>query len=304
MTRAARGADRRRTAKPPPDRATSRFTTSDGTALHVVDTGPRDAGTTVVLLHGWTLDHSSWNRVADALPGRVLRYDHRGHGASAPAAPGTATIERLARDLAELLADRVPTGRVVLAGHSMGGMTIMALAETHPELLDRVAGVALVATSCGGLAQISLGLPERVAALVARGEKVVNRRIAALRGPVLLRRPRLVRPALRWLLFGARPDRADVTATAETVARCHPAALVAFRESLSEHERREALAALAPVPSVVLAGGADRLTPVPHAAVIADELPRTRLVVLPGAGHMLPLERPAEVATRIARLLR
>jgi pimeloyl-ACP methyl ester carboxylesterase len=287
-----------------PHRVGSRFTTSDGTALHVVDTGPRDAETTVVLLHGWTLDHTSWDRVAGALPGRVLRYDHRGHGASAPAPPGTATIERLARDLAELLADRVPTGRVVLAGHSMGGMTIMALAETHPVLLERVAGVALVATSCGGLAQVSLGLPERVAALVARGEKVVNRRIAALRGPVLLRRPRVVRPGLRWLLFGTRPGRADVAATADAVARCHPASLVAFRESLSEHERREALAALAPVPSVVLAGAADRLTPVPHAAVIADELPGTELVVLPGAGHMLPLERPAEVATRIARLLR
>ncbi len=286
-----------------PREADHRFTTSDGTALHVVDTGPRDAGATTVLLHGWTLDHTSWDPVAAGLPGRVLRYDHRGHGGSAPAPAGTATIERCADDLAELIAARVPTGRIVLAGHSMGGMTIMALAEQHPSLLDRVAGVVLVATSSGELAEATLGLPGPVGRAFVAGEKAVNRRIARLRRAELLKRTEVARPGLRWLLFGKRPSWRHVALTAAMVGRCHPASMVGFRGSLDEHDRRQALAALAGIPAVVLAGAEDRLTPLRHARVLADELPHAELVIYLGAGHMLPLERAEEVTAHLSALL-
>ncbi|WP_425458456.1 alpha/beta fold hydrolase, partial [Amycolatopsis rhizosphaerae] len=136
-----------------------RFLTGDGTALHVRATGPEDAPVTLVLAHAWTQDHTEWDPVLPLLPpqARVLRYDHRGHGGSAPARPGTATVAQLADDLAELIAERVPSGRVVLAGHSMGGMTVMALAERHPELVRlRVAGVALIATSCSDMDRLTL----------------------------------------------------------------------------------------------------------------------------------------------------
>ncbi|MFD1148607.1 alpha/beta fold hydrolase [Saccharothrix hoggarensis] len=280
-----------------------RFVTSDGTALHVVDTGPVDAALTSVLLHGWTLDHTSWDLVAAGLPGRVLRYDHRGHGRSAPAPVGTATIERCADDLAELIAARVPTGRIVLAGHSMGGMTIMALAEQHPSLLDRVAGVALVATSSGELAGSTLGLPGAAGRAFLAGEKLVNRRIARFRRPELLKRTEVARPGLRWLLFGRRPSWRHVALTAAMVGRCHPVSMVGFRDSLNDHDRRKALAELAGVPSVVLAGTEDRLTPLRHARVLADELPHAELTIYPGAGHMLPLERAGEVAAHVRALL-
>ncbi|MEU4740582.1 alpha/beta hydrolase [Actinosynnema sp. NPDC023658] len=286
-----------------PARVDPRFVTSDGTALHVVDTGPPDAGVTTVLLHGWTLDHTSWDAVASALPGRVLRYDHRGHGRSAPAPVGTATIERCADDLAELLADRVPTGRIVLVGHSMGGMTVMALAEQHPSLLDRVAGVVLVATSSGELAGSTLGLPGPLGRAFVAGEKALNRRIARLRRAELLKRPGPALPGLRWMLFGKRPSWRDVTATAAMVGRCHPVSMVGFRGSLDEHDRRKALAVLADVPTVVLAGAEDRLTPLRHARVLADELPHAELVIHLGAGHMLPLERAREVTAHITALL-
>lgn len=285
-----------------------RFVTADGTALHVRDTGGGEP--TVVLIHGWTLDHTSWDRVAAALPGaagrpvRVLRHDHRGHGGSAPAPAGSATVAKVADDLAELLAARVPRGPVVLVGHSMGGMAIMAMAERHPDLLaERVAGVALVATSSGGLADVTFGLPRWAARAIARGERRVNRRLATLDRAALLRRPGVARPGLRWLLFGTRPRRADVLATAAQVGRCHPASLAGFRESINGHERRAALAALRGIRTVVLAGGADRLTAVSHARVIAAELPDAEFVVFPGAGHMLPLERADEVAAHVARLL-
>ncbi|HEY1571237.1 MAG TPA: alpha/beta hydrolase [Pseudonocardiaceae bacterium] len=283
--------------------ARHRFVTSDGTALHVEESG---AGrVTVVLAHGWTLDNTSWDRVAAALTGvRVLRYDHRGHGGSAPARSGTASVAQAADDLAELIVARVPDGPVVLVGHSMGGMAAMALAERHPELFaERIAAVGLVATSAGDLDKLTLGLPDWLGRRVAAMERRVNGRIARRSGGALLRRPGVAVPGLRWLLFGSGAARADVLATAAQVGRCHPRSMVEFRASLNEHERRAALAALREVPVVVLAGGVDRLTPVAHARAIAAELPSAELVVFPGAGHMLPYERDTDVAAHLTRLV-
>jgi pimeloyl-ACP methyl ester carboxylesterase len=288
-----------------------RFVTADGTVLHVRDAGQRQPGDpTLVLVHGWTLDHTSWDRVVTALtttvgrPIRVLRFDHRGHGGSAPAPAGTATVAQAADDLAELIADRVPDGPIVLVGHSMGGMAVMALAQRHPELVRaRIAAVGLVATSSGGLSGATLGLPNRVAGLVRRIERRVNRRLARLRRPVLLPKPALARPGLRWLLFGTGPLRADVAATAEQVGRCHPASMVAFRQSIDEHERTDVLAGLRGLPVVLLAGSVDRLTPLAHARVIAGELADAEFVTYPRAGHMLPYERATEVAAHVATLI-
>jgi pimeloyl-ACP methyl ester carboxylesterase len=287
--------------------ARHRFVTSDGTALHVVEEGVPDAEQTLVLVHGWTLDHTSWDPVVAALadtPVRIVRYDHRGHGGSAPAPDGTATVEQAADDLAELLTDRV-RGRVVLVGHSMGGMTLMALAQRHPALFtDRAAAVGLIATSCGGMSELTLGLPDWLAKRVAAVERRMNSRIARHRRKALLTRPKLALPALRWLLFGSGARKADVLATAVQVGRCHPASMAGFRRSIDEHERRETLAALRDLPVVVLAGGADRLTPLPHARAIAAELPAAELVIYPAAGHMLTYERDQDVAMRLAGLVK
>lgn len=295
------------------DFADGRFVTSDNTVLRVRESvvdGYRPTDPTVVLVHGWTLDLTAWERVVPLLcgrvrrPVRVLRYDHRGHGRSTAAAAGTATLAQAADDLRELISALVPQGPVVLAGHSMGGMVIMALAEQHPELVaERVAAIALVATSSGGLSDLTFGLPRWLAARVASLERRFNRQLAARRRPALFARSRLARAGLRWLLFGDHPARADIAVTAAQVGRCDPASMVGFRDSLSGHERREALAVLRGKPAVVLAGGADRLLPVPHAKVIADELPDADFVVFPRAGHILALERDHEVAERIARLV-
>jgi pimeloyl-ACP methyl ester carboxylesterase len=284
--------------------AGDRFVTSDGVSLFVRESGPADAPVTLVLAHGWTLDHSSWDRMADALPSsRIVRYDHRGHGLSDPAPAGTATVAQAADDLAAVLAARVPSGRVVLAGHSMGGMAIMALAERHPALFaSRIAGVAFVATSSGGLDRITFGLPPWAASRAAAVEQRLNRRISRSHG-ISAGRSRVGRAGLRWLLFGSRARPADVLATGTQVSRCDPASMVGFRASLSEHSRRSALAALSSLPVVVLAGGVDRLTSLPHARVIAAALPSASFVVYPGAGHMLPYERDVDVAGHVASLL-
>jgi pimeloyl-ACP methyl ester carboxylesterase len=279
---------------------------ADGVPLHVEVDGPQDAPVTVVLVHGWTLDRRTWGPVARSLAGgpspvRLVRPDHRGHGRSAAVDPATMTIDQLADDLAEVVAATAPDGPLVLAGHSMGGMTLMALAERHPDVVARAGGIALVATASGGLAERPFGLAPPAAAVYRR----VQRRIAATSG--WSRRehfgdPRLIAPAMRWLLLGDRPSAEARRITCEMVGACRPLTVSGFQATLEAHERDAALAAFAEIPTTVLVGTRDRLTPVRAARRIADALPSAGLTIFPGAGHMLPLERAAGVATRIAAL--
>ncbi|MDI2030071.1 alpha/beta hydrolase [Saccharopolyspora sp. TS4A08] len=289
--------------------AAAEFTTSDGARLRLIDEGPADAPVTAVFVHGWTLSKHTWDRVAAGLPAaagrnvRTLRFDLRGHGGSAPAVAGEATIRRCADDLAELLAERVPEGPIVLAGHSMGGMTIMALAEQHPEIFDRVRGVALVATSSGNLAAPSFGLPKPGADVFNAGERLLRRYLAGAKGGKVSPASGWLRPGVRWLLFGKDPKSDDVAATASWLAGCHPVNMAGYRESLAVHERLDALERLRGIPTLIFAGGSDRLTPQDHAERIAEALPDARYYLYPGAGHMLPLERTDEITTRLAGLL-
>lgn len=279
---------------------------ADGVALNVETDGPRDAPITVVLAHGWTLDARTWGPVTRSLtggtPARVVRFDHRGHGRSAAVDPSTMTLEQLADDMAAVIAAAAPLGPLVLGGHSMGGMTIMALAERHPQILERVAGVAFVATASGGLAGHSMGLPPRAAAAFQAAE----RRMYATPGWATRRSlgsPRLLGPGLRWLLLGACPGPEAARITIESVAACRPLTVSGFRPTLEAHERDAVLPAFAQIPTVVLVGSKDRLTPVRLSRRILSALPSAALSVFPGSGHMLPVERVAGVAGRIGALV-
>lgn len=284
--------------------------TEDGVRLHVEECGAADAPVTVVLGHGWTLDQRTWRHQVAALPdvtggaARVVAYDHRGHGGSGATTVERATIAQLADDLAAVVAQCAPSGPVVLAGHSIGGMTIMALAERHPGLFaSRVSGVAFVATSSGRLDRRQH--PPR--GPMTRGiwwvEDAWTRRIAR-RGAIPAVPGALLRPALSWLLFGRGPQRDAVRLTAAQLTACPAVTYHAFRASLSSHDRLAALAAFRDVPVVVLAGTRDQLCPLSHSRTIAAALPDADLVVFPGAGHMLPLERPTEVTAALAALTR
>jgi pimeloyl-ACP methyl ester carboxylesterase len=129
---------------------------SDGAVIHVEvdepDAGADPAAPTVVLVHGFALNLDCWHFQRRALRGRhrVVLYDQRSHGRS-PRAEANETIDQLGKDLASVVT-QVTRGPVVLVGHSMGGMSVIAFAQDHPRLfLDRVVGVALVATTAGGL---------------------------------------------------------------------------------------------------------------------------------------------------------
>ena len=125
-------------------------------------TASTDAPLTVVFSHGFTARLAEWELQRAALRdrARLVLWDQRGHGRSGWTKLTAATIDRTGRDLGEVLDAVAPTGPVVLAGHSMGGMSILALARQRPELFgDRVVGVFLLATSAGGLVETGvLGL--------------------------------------------------------------------------------------------------------------------------------------------------
>jgi pimeloyl-ACP methyl ester carboxylesterase len=233
-------------------------------------------------------------------------FDLRGHGRSDASARHATTLAWLADDLAAVLRERVPHGRAVLVGHSMGGMTIMEYADRHADdFAARVAGVVLVATSAEGTAHTTYGLGPALARLIRRMEQT-GASVLARSGP--WRPHRTVMPVLlpgvRWLGFGdvAEPD--AVRLTADMIGSASLGAIGGFRPGIDAHSLVEALARMRTVPGAVLVGSRDRLTPQPCAETIAAALPNAERVVCPEAGHMLPLERPEVVTDAIARVCR
>lgn len=282
-----------------------RIVTRDGVSLAVEHGGRADAETTVVLVHGWAQDRRTWDRVVELLPAsvRYVRYDLCGHGESDP--PEMTTIDRLADDLAEVVAAFAPTGGLVLAGHSMGGMTIMAMADRYPDLVrDRVRGVVFVSTACADMGRLTLGLRGVAGTVAHRIERAVATALVRYRPQRLPLGRRAAMLGARWLVFGRRPRRADVASVADQLFRAHPASVGAFQNEISLHDRTAALSVLRRTSGVVLAGTADRLCSVRHARAIVGELEAARLVLCPGAGHMLPQERAREVAGEIVALCR
>ncbi|PSL57261.1 pimeloyl-ACP methyl ester carboxylesterase [Saccharothrix carnea] len=280
--------------------ATERLRLEDGTELNVARSGPPDAELTVVLAHGYALDHRSWHRVVAALPAsvQVIAYDHRGHGTSSPADKDSATIERLGDDLGELVERLVPEGRVVLAGHSMGGMAAMAMAERRPRLYrQRVAGVVFVSTAATDLAETSLAWPKALGKLVRELERAFGPLVRAVREKI--------EPAktagLRWWLFGDEPRQEDVDLTADMVWSHWPETIALFRPAVDRYDREAALTVAGERPVIAIVGDEDRLVPESNAKALAAVV-GGESVVVEDAGHMLPLEAPAEVAARIMEL--
>lgn len=280
---------------------------ADGVPLYVEEAG--DGRRTVILVHGYVVDRRCWHYQWRDLraEARLVRFDQRGHGRSGRGDPALATIDQLGRDLRSVLEAVAPSGPVVLVGHSMGGMSILALADADPELFGpRVVAVGLISTSTGRLGEGVLGLP----ALVSRVLRVVTPRVASVvqRRPEVFERGRHLSADVAFLLtrrysFGTGGSPALVAFVEQMVDGVRVDAMTEFVLTLVEHEKLGALRALRDVPTLVLVGDRDRQTPPDHSRAIAAELPRARLVVLPGAGHMVLLEQPAAVTGQLRELL-
>jgi pimeloyl-ACP methyl ester carboxylesterase len=247
---------------------------------------------------------------------RVVAYDHRGHGRSDAAPVGTTRIPQLAEDLVAVLDNVVGDGPVVYAGHSMGGMTLMALADERPDLFgSRIAAAALVSTSSGQISSRAFGLPARfdgAAAVVApramnlAGLRMERRELrrAAQNAVRVERAAWLRRPAVRQLVFGKKVDPAEVDILMADLAATPGRSFSGFFEAISQHDLGHALRVLDGIPVEIMHGTRDRLLPPRHGNRLAQLLPSARLWMYPGAGHMLMQERPRDVTHRLASLVR
>ncbi|MEV4740055.1 alpha/beta hydrolase [Streptomyces sp. NPDC049555] len=270
---------------------------------------------TVVFSHGYCLGQDSWHFQRAALREagvRAVFWDQRSHGRSGRAPAATpVSIDLLGRDLKAVVDAAAPEGPLVLVGHSMGGMTTMALAAQYPELIaERVVGAAFVGTSSGRLSDVTYGLP-------ATGMNVLRRTVLPGAFKLMSVQTELVEKGrratadllagiIRRYSFGSPKDVDPAVARfCERLIEATPVDVVAaFYPAFGEHDKLAALAAFEDVPVLVLAGEKDLITPASHSETIAEALPDAAdLVVVPGAGHLVMLERPELVRTHVAALL-
>ncbi|MER5636880.1 alpha/beta fold hydrolase [Kitasatospora sp. NPDC002227] len=286
---------------PPTPAETYRIRSADGHWIFAEAHGPEGAPL-VVLAHGWTCSTRFWAPVIRQLVPdyRVVAYDQRGHGGSdlPPTQAGYSTA-KLADDLEAVLQHVVPAGeRAVLAGHSMGGMTIMAAAD-RAEVSLRTAAAVLVSTGAGDLLAELAVVPPFVRGQGAR--RVLGKLLLQSRMP-LGRVNNISSAALKYATMGPDSSPARVRVTAEVVHACPVATRYRWSQVLGTLDEYHQLPRLT-APTSVIVGTHDRLTPPVHARRIVAALPDSQgLLELAGVGHMSPLERPAEVAAEIHRL--
>ncbi|HEY5882785.1 MAG TPA: alpha/beta hydrolase, partial [Nakamurella sp.] len=306
--------------------------TRDGVALHVEEVGPADAPLTVIFAHGWTLRLGSWHyqRLAltgpgfGALPGaeptarksrrtaatrpaaRLVFYDHRSHGKSTRAPEGHSTMDFLAADLRSVIDTAAPTGPVVLVGHSMGGMAIFALAAQDPDLFaERIAGVGLVCTGATYLKPSDLSK-----LLIAGGNPLVKvLKEVGSRYPAIFERGRASNRDAVWMLTRSLGfSRKDVSGALvdyldEMVSSTPVEVIAEFLPALFAHDQTEAIPALAGIPTMIIAGDQDRMTPLDRSRRIAEVLPDAEIVVAEGSGHMMMMEDPIVTNDALRTLL-
>ncbi|MCP5029331.1 MAG: alpha/beta hydrolase [Actinomycetia bacterium] len=284
---ALRGSDSEGPVSPlPADVSRRMLPTPDGGSVHVIERG---SGRPLVFLHGITFQASAWAHQFDLSDQfRVIACDLRGHGDSAPGSDGFG-LDVLASDLATLLAG-LDLHDAILVGHSMGGMTVQTFCRQYPEVLEaRVAGLVLLSTSARRvmLADDQAGALARQ--LAERGDKKNWAPFPLLRLPW----SDLVEAATRFV-FGRSPNRVDVARAWAMYDAMDDEYLGRSSIGLLTYDVREALLDI-DVPTLVVTGELDRLTPPPFAREMAGLLPRSELHLLPGAGHQIMFERPGEL---------
>lgn len=283
---------------------------SDGVPLHVeVDEADSRSLITVVFIHGYALNLDCWHFQRAGYRGlvRTVFYDHRSHGRSGRSTRGHATIDQLGVDLKQILDDVVPEGPVVLVGHSMGGMTIVALAEQHPELFgDRIVGVGLISSTAGGLDPSQIILPRvpvalsgevahRVVATLARGHRAVD----------VLRRAGKAVAIVGTDLFAFGDDvPAGYVTFVDRMLSSTPFDVVAeFFPSFRSLDKFHVVEVLSQVPTTIICGTADRLTSIGHSRKLHSLIAGSTLLECEGAGHMVILERHDQVNAALDQLI-
>ncbi|WP_376771473.1 alpha/beta fold hydrolase [Micromonospora polyrhachis] len=296
---------------------------ADGTDIHVELVEPTVEGRgqpsrvgrvrpTVVFVHGFCLDmgtfHFQRKVLAERGEHRLVLYDQPGHGRSERLKSGEYDLSRLGEALRTVIDRTTPSGPLVLVGHSMGGMTIMAFAERYPEMFDdRVVGTVLMATSGGRNEETKLGLPA-IFGRVGLPFLPVMTNTTRLTGGAI-DRVRKASSNVAWLLtrrygFGTdRPSPALVSYVEDMNSRTSADTVVRYLRTLYTHARYPALAALRGTPTLVIVGDKDMITPVTHSEEIMRHLPEAEYVKVPDSGHVVMLEHADEVNAALENFL-
>ena len=274
-----------------PDRIPVRA--ADGTELNVVAYGPPD-GDLLVLVHGWTCNTQFWNPQINAFSDRyrVIAYDQRGHGGS-PRGRSKLSADLLGQDLQAVLSAVVPQGRKALvAGHSMGGMTVLSWANQFPDSVPDTARAVVLTSTCAdnllpNLGLIPLDLPDALSPI----EYLTSRLVAG--ATVRLPRTRMSRKVTQYIALNTTSRGSHVDFCDEMVAACPGRSRGKWGNAMVGLDVSGGLDALV-VPTLVVVGEDDKLTPAVHAESMATALRGhghlDNLVVWPGIGHMSSIE--------------
>ncbi|MBL1073152.1 alpha/beta hydrolase [Nocardia sp. 2] len=281
----------------------------DGVPIAVREFGSPEAPLTVVFAHGHCLRTESWELLRRHLTRywgddiHLVFYDHRGHGDSGAADPATYTIDHLAHDMDAVLRAVAPTGPVVLIGHSMGAMTILAYARLFPETIGcRVIGVGLLAGAANSVTRVGLGRFLSAPAVTSL-QMAVRRAPRAMQASKHLSR-RIFEPLMREVEEGTRKVSPRLAAVATTLLNDTSLLTMAmFLDSLIRFDEMATLHRLGAIPALVLHGSADIVIPFAHSVVLASQLDDAELVRLDGAGHSVIAERAEEVAAAVVSLV-
>jgi pimeloyl-ACP methyl ester carboxylesterase len=268
----------------------------DGTRLHVRIAGDAD-GPTLVFLHGVTLDMTTWHYQWKHFSGRFrcVLVDHRGHGRSSAPPTGDYSLEALGKDLKAVLDEVVPEGPAIVIGHSMGGMALLSFARQFPEEFGtRIVGAVFADTAASDVLREAFGdVGVRIGEAIRRvGERYARRMDAAER---LQQRVRSMGADLAFLAawvtnFGPEAAPSHVDHVARISADTSVEAWVHAWGDLLRLDLQHALEHVR-VPSLVIVGDRDLITPKVSAQALRAALPDARAVVITRAGHISMLER-------------
>lgn len=279
----------------PVGRPTS-LTTRDGTTLHVRIHTPAQPRATVVFAHGWGMGIRFWQHQVRALADdhEVIAYDQRGHGGSGAVGDDGFDIDALGGDLADVVdAYAQPDLPLVVVGHSLGGMSILASARDG-RIPARAAGAVLVDTGAGELVE---GLFRGLGALEGVVSNVGTRAMRA-QLPMPRRTTPISARIMRAMALNPAAPPSAVALTEQLFVDCPVDARASIGLTLSDLDLGDVLADWK-VPTTVVVGRRDRLTPVHHSERLAAELADAQLHVIDQAGHQSPIEQPETVTRHI-----
>jgi pimeloyl-ACP methyl ester carboxylesterase len=278
----------------------------DGTLLNVEELG---TGPTVVFAHGFSLNSTIWHHQMKELSSeiRMVMYDQRGHGYSALPPSDDWSLEALAQDLEAVIRDASNREPVIVVGHSMGGMTALKYCELFPDAIGtRVRGLLLADTTSADLMGGLLpGAARRLQAAVEGLEGIALRALQGRTDSVDTFRKRannLVYLGTRLMGFGSDPSPTQVAFIEKLLSEVPSSVWFKLIPTMLGLDVSRALDAI-DVPTLVVVGEKDKLTPLAAAERIADCVPRADLVVLPDTGHVPMLERPDEFNALLRRFV-